>query len=555
MTAPPTFAVPGGGEVSAEWSYARGPVAPLIEKSIAGVLADTVARCGDGEALVVRHQNVRHTWKELARQVERTARGLVGLGLKPGDRAGIWASNCAEWVYLQYAASLARVVLVNVNPAYRSHELRYVLRKSHMKALFLNERDSRADYRSILEESRNGEDLPLEHAIYLGQQTWFDMLDSDAELPPQAAQPGDIANIQYTSGTTGSPKGVLLTHRNLVNDGAAIGTYLNASSADRICAPVPLYHCFGSVIASMVALVNGATLILPSAQFDALTTLQTIHEERATAIYGVPTMFIAELNHPEFRRFDYSSLRTGVMAGSPCPIETMRQVVEEMHCPELTICYGQTECSPVCTMSRVHDSIELRVSTVGCPLPNVEIKVVSTNTGEMLPVGEIGELCVRGFLVMKGYDADPEATAAAVDSDGWLHTGDLAIMQPSGYFRMRGRAKETIIRGGENIYPREVEEYLMTNPKVADVYVVGLPDERLGETVCAWIRLKPGVTATEDEIRNFCRGTIAYFKVPQYVRFVDNFPLTVTGKIQKFMIRDYEIRERGLEKAANIATA
>jgi fatty-acyl-CoA synthase len=522
---------------------------------LAEMLAETVSRCGDKEGLVVRDQNVRLTWRELAREVERTARGLVGLGLQPGDRAGIWASNCAEWVFLQLAASYARVVLVNVNPAYRSHELRYVLRKSRMKVLFLRERDARADYRSILEESRNGDDLPLEHAIYLGHKSWSDMLARGADLPPRAAQPDDVANIQYTSGTTGSPKGVLLTHRNLLNDGAGIAFYLKATQADRICAPVPLYHCFGSVIASMVALVSGATLILPSAQFDVLATLEAIHEERATAIYGVPTMFIAELNHPEFERFDYSSLRTGVMAGAPCPIETMRQVVERMHCPELTICYGQTECSPVCTMSRVHDSIELRVSTVGFPLPNAEVKVVSTQTGETLPVGGLGELCVRGFLNMKGYDGDAEATAAAIDKEGWLHTGDLAIMQPNGYFRMRGRAKETIIRGGENIYPREVEEYLHTHPKIADVYVVGLPDERLGETVCAWIRLKPGQSATEDEIRAFCRGTIAYFKVPQYIRFVDSFPMTVTSKVQKYLIREQEIRDRGLEKAASIATA
>jgi fatty-acyl-CoA synthase len=375
------------------------------------------------------------------------------------------------------------------------------------------------------------------------------------DLPPQVARAEDVANIQYTSGTTGSPKGVLLTHRNLLNDGAGIASYLNASPADRICAPVPLYHCFGSVIASMVSLVSGATLILPCAQFDALATLEAIHEERATAVYGVPTMFIAELTHPQFRRFDYSSLRTGVMAGSPCPIAVMRQVAEDMHCPEMTICYGQTECSPVCTMSRVDDALELRVSTVGCPLPNAEVKVVSTTTGEILSVGGMGELCVRGFLNMKGYDGDPAATAATIDKEGWLHTGDLAIMEPNGYFRMRGRAKETIIRGGENIYPREVEEYLHTHPKVADVYVVGLPDERLGETVCAWIRLKPGETATQEEIRQFCRGTIAYFKVPQYIRFVDSFPMTVTNKVQKYLMREQEIRDRGLERAASIATA
>jgi fatty-acyl-CoA synthase len=536
-------------------SYAKGPDAPILEESIYEALSKTVARWPDQDGLVVRHQNVRYSWRQLAAEVERTARGLIGLGLSPGDRVGIWASNCAEWILMQHACSRTGVILVNVNPAYRSYELSYVLKKSRIRAIFLNERDARADYRAILEESRNGNDLPLEHAIFLGQESWKQMLEHGAESLPEVPQPEDVANIQYTSGTTGSPKGVMLTHRNLVNNGAGMAHGLAMTAQDKICAPVPLYHCFGSVIASMISTVSGATLILPSAQFDALATLEAVHEERATAIYGVPTMFIAELNHPRFRDFDYTSLRTGVMAGSPCPIETMRRVVDDMHCPELTIVYGQTECSPAVTMSHVNDSLELRVSTVGCALANTEIKVISTTTGETLPVGELGELCARGYMTMKGYDADPEATAKVLEPDGWIHTGDLAIMQSNSYFRMRGRARETIIRGGENIYPREVEEYLQTNPKIADVYVVGLPDQRLGETVCAWIRLNPGQTATEEEIRDFCREKIAYFKVPKYIRFVDNFPMTVTNKVQKHLIREHEIRERGLEQVASIRTA
>jgi fatty-acyl-CoA synthase len=495
------------------------------------------------------------TWRELDAEVTRVARGLAGLGLQPGDRIGVWATNCVEWILLQYACGRTGIILVNVNPAYRSHELRYVLAKSRMKALFLHEKDSRADYSAILAGSMDGDPLPLEHVVYLGTDSWTRMLANGADLPSRQAVSGDVANIQYTSGTTGSPKGVLLTHHNLLNNGSGIASCLRATHQDRICSPVPLYHCFGCVIGSMTALVTGATLIIPSAQFDAGATLQAVHEERATAIYGVPTMFIAELEHPDFSRFDLSSVRTGVMAGAPCPIETMKRVMNEMHCHEITIAYGQTESSPVSTMSRVDDSIEIRVQTVGAAMPNTEIRIASLSTGETLPVGEQGELCCRGYLVMKGYDDDPAATAKAIDSDGWLHSGDLAIMQPNGYFRMRGRAKDTIIRGGENIYPREVEEFLHTHPKVSDVYVVGIPDARLGETVCAWIRLKPGETMTEDEVKDFCRGTVAYFKVPQFVRFVDSFPMTVTNKVQKFLMCEHEIRERGLENLTRIETA
>jgi fatty-acyl-CoA synthase len=444
---------------------------------------------------------------------------------------------------------------VNVNPAYRSHELRFVLAKSNIRALFLRERDARANYREILSESRNGGGLPLEHVIWLGEPSWDAMIAGGVELPEDTGAPGDIANIQYTSGTTGSPKGVLLPHRNLVNNGKAIALCLRATERDRICAPVPLYHCFGSVIGSMVSIVSGATLVLPSAQFDTLATLEAVHNERATALYGVPTMFIAELEHPEFSRFDLTSLRTGVMAGAPCPIEVLRRVIDKMHCREITICYGQTEASPVITMPRVDDPLELRVGTIGGPLVNTEVQIVDPRTKERLPIGEQGELCTRGYLVMAGYDADPEATAESIDAEGWLHTGDLAAMRPDGYFSFRGRAKDTIIRGGENIYPREVEDFLHTHPKIADVYVIGLPDAKLGETVLAWVQLKEGQSATAEEIREFCKGKIAYFKVPQHVRFVDGFPMTVSKKVQKFLMREQEIRERGLESVARAATA
>ncbi|HEX3748336.1 MAG TPA: AMP-binding protein [Bryobacteraceae bacterium] len=536
-------------------SYVRGAGVPLLEQTISQAVSLAAARFADREALVVCHQNVRLTWRELDREVTRTARGLAGLGLRPGDRAGIWASNCVEWILLQHAASRAGVVLVNVNPAYRSHELRFVLQKSCIRALFLREKDPRANYRDILAASRDGESLPLEHVIWLGEASWDDMIANGRDVPEFEASPGDVANIQYTSGTTGVPKGVLLTHRGLVNNGMAIGLMLRADETDRICAPVPLYHCFGSVIGSMVSVVYGATLILPSAQFEPLATLDAIHREQATAIYGVPTMYVAELGHPEFERFDLSSLRKGVMSGAPCPVELMKRVAARMHCDRLVIPYGQTEASPVITMTSVDDPFDIRVASVGRALANTEVQIVDPATRQPVPVGEQGELCTRGYLVMKGYDDDPVATAEAVDSDGWLHTGDLAVLRPDGYFSFKGRAKDTIIRGGENIYPREVEDFLHSHAKVADVYVVGIPDAKLGETVLAWIQLEPGEEATADEIRDFCRGKIAYFKVPQFIRFVDSFPQTVTKKVQKFLIREQEIRERGLEALAAQLTA
>jgi len=535
-------------------SYARGPRMELSSKTTHQVLLDTAARVPDHDALIVRHQSLRLSWSALAGQVERTARGLVGLGLAPGDRVGVWATNCAEWIYLQLGCARAGLVMVSVNPAYRARELGYVLKKSGMKALALRACDPRCDYKSIVEEATRGQTLPLRHLLYLGEESWDRTLAGGCDAGPGPTNCEDVVNIQYTSGTTGSPKGVLLTHRNLVNNGRMMAHGLRYTEQDRICVPVPLYHCFGSVIGTMASINTGAALIFPASTFDALATLTAIQEERATSVYGVPTMFIAELQHPEFPHFDFSSLRTGLMAGAPCPIEVMKRVVEDMHCPQMTIAYGQTESSPGITMANVEDSLDQRVSTVGCACPETEVKIVSLD-GATAPVGEQGELCTRGYLVMKGYDQEPEATARAIDNEGWLHTGDLAAMRPDGYFRITGRLKDMIIRGGENVYPREIEEFIYTQPKVAEVQVVGVPDEKLGETVAAWIRLKAGETATEDEIREFCRGRISHLKIPQYIRFVDSFPMTVTGKVQKYVIRQQEIEQRGLEKAALIETA
>ncbi len=529
-------------------SYSCGPAIPVLEKTIGQVLDDTAAQFPDSDALISRHQGIRVTWRQLQDEVARTARGLWDMGIRPGDRVGMWSTNCIEWFYLQAALGRIGAILVNVNPACRAHDLRHVLRRSRMKALFLHEKDFRVNYLDVLEEARKGQDLTLSHVVLLDHETWDCMLSQGSEPPKLPTIPSDVVNIQYTSGTTGAPKGVLLTHRNLLNNGYVIGKRLKATARDRICCPVPLYHCFGCVIGVMAALTSGAALVFPSAQFDPLATLEAVEAERCTAIYGVPTMFIAEFEHPEFSRFDLRTLRTGVMAGAPCPIELMKRVVNEMHCRELTICYGQTESSPVITMSATDDDIETRVSTVGRALPNTEVKIVDMGTGQTVEAEVQGELCTRGYLVMKGYDDDPKATALVIDPDGWLHTSDLATMREDGCFRITGRAKEMISRGGEKVYPREVEEFLHRHPKIADVYVVGLPDERLGEIVAAWIRLKKGETATVEEVRDYCRGQIAYFKIPQHIRFVDSFPITANGKIQKFLMREQETRDLGLQE-------
>jgi fatty-acyl-CoA synthase len=540
-------------------SYSRGAEAPLIQKTIAQALADTAARFPDREALVVCHQNIRLTWSELDREATRVARGLAGLGLSPGDRAGIWASNCVEWILMQHAAARSGVVLVNVNPAYRSHELRYVLQKSRIRALFLRESDARADYRAILADSRNdslsGESLPLEHVVWLGDPSWDAMLSGGRDFPRDTATTHDVANIQYTSGTTGSPKGVLLTHHNLLNDGKAISLALRATEQDRICAPVPLYHCFGSVIGSMVSVVSGAALILPSAQFDALATLEAVHRERATALYGVPTMFIAELVHPDFDQFDLTSLRTGVMAGAPCPIEVMRTVAERMHCPEMTIAYGQTESSPVITMSRVDDPLELRVTTVGAALANTEVQIADPETGQRVPIGEQGELCTRGYLVMKGYDDDPEATAAVIDSEGWLTPAISPPCAPTA-ISVSAAAPRTPSFAAERTSTRAKSKTSCTpTPKSPTSTSSASPTPAWAKPSLRGCSSSPAKPPPPKKSRPSAKAKIAYFKIPQYVRFVDGFPMTVTKKIQKFLMREQEIRERGLEQIAGQATA
>jgi fatty-acyl-CoA synthase len=539
-------------------SYWRGPDGPLWEMTIGEVLERTAKRHGDSPAVISCHQKRRMTWAELNAAARKLAHGFYSLGIRRGDRVGIWSTNCLEWVLVHMGCACAGAVLVNVNPAYRSHELKFALRKSRMKAIFLWEKDARADYAEILREARDGQELCLEHVIAFGSAEWEEVLQggrpgvagNSVKVSAPEIEPNDVVNIQYTSGTTGNPKGVMLTHRNVVNNGKLLAEGMRYTVNDRICVPVPLYHCFGCVIGTMSALASGAALILPNWCFDAGATLRVVEAERATSLYGVPAMFIAELGHPEFGSFDLSSLRTGMMAGAPCPVEIMKRVICDMHCREMTIGYGQTESSPIVTMSVLDDPVETRVSTIGRALPCTEMKIVSITDDSMLPAGQQGEVCARGYMVMKGYDDEPAATARAIDKENWLHTGDLGVMREDGYIHLTGRAKDMIIRGGENVYPREVEEFLYLHPKVAEVQVVGLPDERLGETVLAWVRLKAGENATSEEIREFCTGKIAYFKIPEHVRFVSEFPTTITGKVQKFRIREFEVRERGLEAVA-----
>jgi fatty-acyl-CoA synthase len=537
-------------------SYARGLELALLEKTVGEILRETAARVPGRDAVISPHQKLRLTWRDLEQKVASVAGGLVAMGIRPGDRVGMYASSCAEWVYLQVATAAVGAVLVNVNPAYRSHELGYVLERSRMKAIFLHERDARVCYLQILEQARALRDTTsLEHVIVLDTGSWDAMLRNAVPVPEYRGSPHDVINIQYTSGTTGSPKGVLLTHHNLVNNAWVAGQRMRFGDSDRLCLPLPLYHCFGCVLGSLACIVFGVPMVLPAGQFDPGATLEAIERERCTIIYGVPTMFIAELEHPDLPRRDLTSLRAGCMGGAPCPIEVMRRVANEMHCPQMAAGYGQTESSPAITISEPDDDLETRSQTIGSALANTEVKIVAPWNGVTQPAGELGELCTRGYLVMKGYDGDPAATAHAIDGEGWLHTGDLAVMREDGRFQIKGRLKEMIIRGGENIYPREVEDFLHQHPKIADVYVLGLPDERLGETVLAWIRLKAGETMMDEEVRQFCAGKIAHFKIPQYVRFVDAFPMTVTGKVQKFVIREQEIEARGLRAAASIKTA
>jgi fatty-acyl-CoA synthase len=535
-------------------SHTRGADRPLLNLTI-GELLDRIAnRFPDRDAVVSRHQQRRLTWAQLSAQADRVARGLRALGIREGDRVGLWSTNCIEWVMLQMGCARAGVALVNINPAYRSHELQYTLTRSRMRAIFLRTRDNRADYAAILDRARHGLTLELEHTVFFDSPAWQALLDAPGRLP-DTVSPHDVANIQYTSGTTGLPKGVMLSHHNVINNGQFLAQGFHYSEQDRICVPVPLFHCYGCVIGTMTALNTGAALVFPNWTFDARATLAAVQAERCTSLYGVPAMYVAEFALPDFSSFDLASLRTGMMSGAPCPIELMKRVLTEMHMREIVIAYGQTESSPVVTMSDAADSVDIRVNTVGRTMPQTEIKIVSTVTGTTLAAGEQGEVCARGYCVMKGYDAEPAATALAIDAEGWLHTGDLGVMRTDGCLHLTGRSRDIIIRGGENIYPREIEEFLYTHPKIAEVQVVGIPNARLGEIVCAWVRLQPNQTASEDEIRDWCRDQIAYFKIPEHIRFVDEFPATLSGKIQKYKIREFEIEARGLHSVAAAQTA
>lgn len=548
-------------------------MARLIHKTVGDLLDETVERFPERDAVVYPELGIRWSWSEFQKQCNRAAKGLMRLGLKKGHHLSIWATNLPEWVVTQFATGKMGAVMITVNTQYRTRELEYLLKQSDTETLILMEGFRGNSYLDMIYEicpelidSKPGElrsvRLPrLRNVIFIGKERkpgmflWEDILEmgeevSDEELRrrQESLHPDDVINMQYTSGTTGFPKGVMLTHNNIVNNARNVAECMKLTHEDRLCIPVPFFHCFGCVMGTLACANTGATMV-PLIAFDPLKVLQAVEQERCTALHGVPTMFIAELNHPDFRKFDLSSLRTGIMAGSNCPIEVMKRVVNDMGAREITIAYGQTESSPVITQTRTDDPIELRVSTVGRVLPNVEAKIVDPLTGEELPPGVQGELCTRGYHVMKGYYNMPEATAEAIDGEGWLHTGDLAVMDENGYFRITGRLKDMIIRGGENIYPREIEEFLYTHPKILDVQIVGVPDEKYGEQAAAFIRVKEGENLTPEEVRAFCEGKIARYKIPRYVLFVDEYPMTASGKIQKFKLREMAARDLGLEKA------
>ena len=541
--------------------------------TIGQVLAETCQRNAEAQALVFPHAGVIRSWQEFGQEVDATARALLAMGVKKGEHVAVWATNVPQWVLLQFATARIGAVMVTVNPAYRAHELKYVLNQSDSVALFLVDQFKTSDYFAMLAEicpeiaaAKNGEvqaaDFPrlrqvvaIKGAPPAGLLPWDKFLALGASVPQAdvdriaaTLQPDEAINIQYTSGTTGFPKAATLSHRNLLLNAYYVGMCQAMSERDRLCIPVPFYHCFGCVLGTLLCAVYGVTMIVPAEYFQPAATLDAIEQHRATAVYGVPTMYIAQLQDPSIAGRDLKSLRTGIMSGAPCPIEVMKQVEKVFGTKELTIAYGQTEASPVITQTRNTDPIELRVETVGAALPGVEVKIIDPATGDPLPDNEQGELCARGHVVMLGYYGNPEATAAAIDHEGWLHTGDLAVRLPNGYFKITGRLKDMVIRGGENIYPREVEEFLFTHPAVEQAAVFGIPDQKYGEELAAWVKLKAGCQATEQEIRDFCKQKLAHFKVPRHVRFVEQFPQTVTGKIQKFRMREAMKQELGLNE-------
>jgi fatty-acyl-CoA synthase len=531
----------------------------LLGETIGENLRRTIATYGDNDAIVARHQGIRWSYTEFGERVDRLSAGLLGRGLEIGDRVGLWSPNYAEWTLLQYATAKVGVILVNLNPAYRTHELAYALNQSGCRLLVAAPSFKSSDYMEMVDQI-DGQVPTLERAVFLWEDEWDEIVAGaggvDAATVSRRAaslDADDPINIQYTSGTTGFPKGATLTHRNILNNGYFVARLQGFTSADRLCIPVPFYHCFGMVMGNLGCTTHGATMVVPGDAFDPQHVLETVAAERCTALYGVPTMFIAELGHPDFDRYDLTSLRTGVMAGSPCPVEVMKACVDRMNMRDVTICYGMTETSPVSTQTLPDDSLHHRTATVGRAHPHVEIRIAGSTIGETLGRGETGEFCTRGYSVMQGYWNDPERTAEAIDADGWMHTGDLAVMADDGYVNIVGRIKDMVIRGGENIYPREIEEFLYTHPAVADVQVIGVPDPKYGEELMAWIKLRPGTTIDEDEVRAFCRGAIAHYKVPRYIRFVDDFPMTVTGKVQKFLMRERSIADLGLTPAAETA--
>ncbi len=561
-------------------SYVHGvSETALIGMTIGDLFDQTTEAYGERDALVDRGHGLRYSYAELRAAVNQAARAFRALGLVKGERLGIWSPNRAEWVIAQFATPKLGVIMVNINPAYQSAELEYTLRQSGISTLVLAPGFKSSDYLATLlgvcpeiagqPGSWRSSRLPeLREVIVLGDhapagmRAWSDFLtladrigDDELASVQGEQQFDDAINIQYTSGTTGYPKGATLTHHNILNNGFFIGEAMHLTSEDRLCIPVPFYHCFGMVLGNLACVTHGSAMIVPGEGFDALSVLETVQEERCTALHGVPTMFIAELEHPRFAEFDLTTLRTGIMAGSPCPVEVMKKVNTLMHMPEVTIAYGMTETSPVSFQTTVDDPLQKRVGTVGRVHPHVEAKIIDPATGRIVPTGEPGELCTRGYVVMLGYWNNVEGTAAAIDPARWMHTGDLATIDDEGYCNIVGRIKDMIIRGGENIYPREVEEFLYSHPKVQDVQVIGVPSRKYGEEVMAWVRLKEGVSSDVDEIRAYCRGKIAHFKIPAYVKFVDGFPMTVTGKVQKFKMRDIATEELELEAAARIATA
>jgi fatty-acyl-CoA synthase len=552
-------------------AYTAGPVDDsILSVTVGGALREAAAKWGDAEALVSRHQDVRMSWNGLDAAADDAAKGLLALGVERGDRIGIWSPTCAEWTVLQFASARVGAILVNVNPAYRPNELLYALNKVGVRMVVTARQFKTSDYHAMIKEVR-GEVPTLERVIALGDAKtdgpddllWSELLARAAQVSTEqlaereaTVDSSDPINIQFTSGTTGNPKGATLTHHNIVNNGAAIAAVLGYTPADRVCIPVPLYHCFGMGIGNLCCVTTGATMVYPAESFEPVATLNAIVEEGVTSIYGVPTMFIGMLESPEFANLDTKTLRTGIMAGAPCPVELMKRVVDEMHASEMTIAYGMTETSPVSTATRRPDDLDTRCSTVGTALPNVEIKIVNPETGETVGIGEKGELCSKGYIVMPGYWEDDVATKGSIDHEGWMHTGDLAVMDERGYCNIVGRAKDMLIRGGENIYPREIEEVLFQHPAVAGVQVFGVPDQKMGEEVAAWVSLREGAQQpSEDELRTFCRERLAHFKVPRYWKFVTEFPMTVTGKVQKFKMRDAAIEDFGLQDAARIVTA